>query len=111
MDQAHLDKDNIIRTLQNKLPYLRMRFGVTRLALYGSFAQDRATSESDIDLLVELSRPLGFEFVTLAGYLEEILGREVDLVTFETLEQSRRHPRYRPIAADIERTLTDVPAR
>lgn len=73
--------------------------------------QDRATAGSDIDLLVELSRPLGLEFVTLAAYLEEILGREVDLVTFETLERSMEHPRYRSVAQDVKRTLTHVTAR
>jgi len=56
--------------------------------------------------LVQLVKPLGLEFVRLAYYLEEILGRKVDLVTFNTLHRSMENPRYKHIAADIQRTLS-----
>jgi len=46
----------------------------------------------------------------MTDYLEERLGREVDVATFETLDRSRDQPRYRRIARAIERTLTDVRA-
>lgn len=104
-----MDKNDILRVLQKELPYLRERYGVARLALYGSFAQGHATAKSDVDLLVELTRPLGLEFVALASYLERCLGRKVDLVTFDTLRRSLKHPRYQAIAQHVQRTLTDVP--
>lgn len=63
-----------------------------------------------MDLLVELSRPLGLEFVALADYLEKKLGRQVDLATFEMLNRSLGQPRYRPMALDIQKTLTYVHA-
>ena len=90
------------------LPHLRRRYGVVRLALYGSFAQGLAEADSDVDLLVELSRPLGLEFVALAHYLERKLGRKVDLATFETFRQSLASPRYRDIAVKIQESLADV---
>ena len=62
-----------------------------------------------MDLVVELTRPLGFEFVSLSSYLEQCLGRKVDLVTFDTLRRSLKHPRYQAIAQNVQRTLTDVP--
>ena len=101
-------KDQILSVLERELPYLRQQYGVVRLALYGSFSLGKPTDKSDVDLLVETSRPLGLEFVTLAHYLEQCLGRKVDLATFETLRRSREQPRYMRIAQEIERTLIDV---
>ena len=101
-------REHVLRTLHQELPFLRERFGVKRLSIYGSFAKGTATDESDVDILVELTRPLGFQFVGLADYLEERLGRKVDLATFETLRRSLQHPRRRKIALEIRKTLTDV---
>lgn len=107
MEKA-LTKEAILKILADELPYLRQRYGVVRIALYGSFAHGSPTRKSDVDLLVKLSRPLGLEFVTLADYLEKRLGRKVDLATFEDLRRSLTTPRYRHVALNIERTLTDV---
>ncbi len=103
-----LNREKILQMLKKDLPYLRERYGVVRIALYGSFAQDVQTGKSDVDLLVELSRPLGLEFVALAEHLEKVLGRKVGLATFETMFRSMDIPRYRPIALNIQRTLIYV---
>ena len=71
----------ILQTLQEQLPYLRQKYGVARLALFGSMARNESTAESDVDLLVELERPLGLQFMALHEELERLLGREVDLLT------------------------------
>jgi uncharacterized protein len=56
--------------------------GVESLALFGSVARDEAGPDSDIDVLVELSRRMGaFEFLDIHERLEEIFGRDVDVVT------------------------------
>ena len=62
-------------------------FGVTTLGLFGSFAQGRETDKSDIDLLVEFQPDQkSFDnFIGLAYYLEDQLGRKVDLVTRDSL--------------------------
>lgn len=61
-------------------------FFVAGLWLFGSFARGEASDDSDVDLLVELDRPVGlFHFVRLQRYLEERLGRRVDLVTRDAL--------------------------
>ena len=103
-----LTKEKILQTLRNELPYLQEKYGVERMAIYGSFAKGVQTRKSDIDILVQLVKPLGLEFVALAYYLEEILGRKVDLATFDTLHRSMENPRYKHIAADIQRTLSYV---
>ena len=78
------------------------------MAIYGSFAKGSQTTKSDIDILVQLLKPLGLEFIDLAYYLEEILGRKVDLATFNTLHRSMENPRYKHIASDIKKTLSYV---
>ena len=65
--------------------------GIARLAVFGSFARNEATDASDIDLLVEFSHPVGlFEFARVRRNLSELLGREVDLVTFAGLRKEIR---------------------
>jgi len=103
-----LNKEHILSVLEQEFPHLYEKYGVVRIALYGSFSHGTPTEESDVDLLVALERPLGLEFVSLAEYLEERLGRKVDLATFETLYRSLDHPRRKRTAQNIQRTLTDV---
>lgn len=98
-------KEQILRVLRKELPYLRERYGVERLAIYGSFAKGTPKKRSDVDILVQLVKPLGLEFIDLAYYLEEVLDRKVDLATFDTLQRSMNNPRYKHIASDIQRTL------
>ena len=58
------------------------RHGVLRLRVFGSVALGTASEDSDIDLLVDLARPIGFfELVALERELAESIGRRVDLQT------------------------------
>ncbi len=98
----------VLSRLRRELPYLRQRFGVIRIALYGSFARGGQTKDSDVDLLVELSRPLGLEFVALAEYLEDVLGRRVDLATFDAFRRALQQPHRRAIAVAVQKDLIDV---
>lgn len=66
-------------------------FGVASLSLFGSVARDEAGPASDVDLLVEFSRPVGlFEFAGLQEFLSDTLGRPVDLVTANGLKRQLR---------------------
>ncbi len=103
-----LDRTTILNIIYQEIPTLRQRFGVEQLALFGSFAQDAASENSDIDLVVSLTKPLGFAFVELADYLEEKLGRKVDLITTTTLEMGITDPRRAHIARDIQESLVYV---
>jgi len=62
-------------------------FGVKRVGLFGSFVKGSQDSESDVDLLVEFQpgRKSFDSFMGLAFFLEEMLGRKVDLLTAESL--------------------------
>ncbi len=65
--------------------------GVRSLAVFGSVARGKEGPDSDVDLLVEFSRPVGlFEFVRLKNRLEQLLGCDVDLVTPDALRASMK---------------------
>lgn len=57
------------------------RYHVRELGLFGSVVRDDFSPESDIDIIVDFSRPIGIEFIDLADELEAQLGRKVDLVS------------------------------
>jgi hypothetical protein len=90
------------------MPTLRQRFGVERIALFGSLARDEASENSDIDLVVSLARPPGFAFIELADYLDEKLGHIVDLITDSTLQMGITNPRRAHIARDIQESLIHI---
>lgn len=109
MNRRKLSRKDVLQILEAELPYLSERFGVVRLALYGSFARGDFRPDSDVDLLVELSRPLGLEFVALADYLEEKLSRRVDLATFDAFHRATQKPHRELLAESIQKDMTDVP--
>jgi predicted nucleotidyltransferase len=64
---------------------------VKSLALFGSAARNALGKDSDVDILVEFSQPVGlFEFVRLKRFLEAVLGRPVDLATPDALKRQFR---------------------
>ena len=72
-------------------PILVERYGVTRLALFGSTARDTADPTSDIDILVAFDGPATSErYFGVQFYLEDLFGRSVDLVTEKALRAELR---------------------
>lgn len=66
---------------------LNHEYGVSKLALFGSFARGEENAQSDVDILVAFDRPIGlFRFVELETKLSEMLNRRVDLVTEDALK-------------------------
>ena len=60
---------------------------IRSLMIFGSFARGEQTSESDIDLLVEFSKPVGlFHFFDVQTFLESLLGRKVDLAVEDSIK-------------------------
>ena len=68
----------ILRAHQSEL---KKQYHVEEIALFGSYARGDQTDDSDLDILVTLSAPLGWEFVDLHDYLAELLETKVDLLT------------------------------
>jgi uncharacterized protein len=94
-------KAEILGILQKEKPDLMRRYGVKRLALFGSYAREDQCEDSDVDILVEIERPIGLGFVELADRLEDALGIRTEVVSRRAIK-----PRYWEI---IEEELVDVP--
>ena len=73
--------EEIEATLRAHREILRNKFHVERIGIFGSYVRREATPTSDLDILVELDRPVGWEIVDLQCYLENLLEVKVDLVT------------------------------
>jgi predicted nucleotidyltransferase len=78
---------DIEKQLSDLKPTLKKRFNVKNIGVFGSYAEREAADDSDIDILVDLSEPLGWKFFDLKDYLEQQLGRSVDLVTRKALKK------------------------
>ena len=81
-----ITKNDILSKLRELKPILNKDYAVKKIGLFGSFADDSYNENSDIDLLVELERPIGWKFFSLELYLEKIFGRKIDLVTKNALK-------------------------
>ena len=80
---------------------LAQRFGVSELTLFGSFARDQAKDDSDIDILVSYDEPATSKtYFGVQFYLEDLLGRQVDLVTDKALREEFR-PYVKREAIDV----------
>ena len=73
--------------IRDHLYDIRQRFKVERLGVFGSVSRGDETPSSDVDILVgfEEGQKTFDNFMELKFYLEELLGREVDLITFESI--------------------------
>ena len=77
-----MNKEEIRRRINETLPRLPIHDRVKRVSLFGSQLHQSASGESDIDLLVEFSAPVGyFDLVGMEQDLGKSLGQRVDLVT------------------------------
>ena len=71
-----------IKTIINKnKPDLVKRYPIKSIGIFGSFSRNDFNENSDIDILVEFSEPIGIEFIDLANELEKLLQHKVDLVS------------------------------
>jgi uncharacterized protein len=80
-----MSAEEIRAILRDCLSEIREKYGVTSIGVFGSYARGEATSRSDIDIIVELGRPIGWELVDLTDYLEARLHHKVDLVIKRSL--------------------------
>lgn len=78
--------DEMIRVIGENAGAIRHDFGVARLGVFGSRVRGDATSDSDLDVLVEFAHPTFRNYMGLKHYLEQLLGVTVDLVSAAALK-------------------------
>lgn len=76
-----LGKDQILSML--KVYYLcnKSSLGIERIGLFGSFARNEGRADSDIDIIITLSKPDLFLYATIANQLETVFGRHIDIIS------------------------------
>lgn len=98
---SKLNRDDVLGLLRQHKPILKERFGVSEISLFGSFARDQATADSDIDLVVKFGvKPTFRSYFGAQIYLEDVFGRKVDM--------ARRHELRKEILPYVDRDLVNV---
>ena len=72
-------RQRCIELLTQATPYIRSKFGVKTMRMFGSVARGEEHDDSDVDIFVEMP-PKALKIVGLKQYLQELLGRAVDVV-------------------------------
>lgn len=86
-----MNRSTTLQLLTTHKPILAQRFGVVRLALFGSVVRDAAKEGSDVDVLVAFDGPAtSARYFGVQFYLEDLLGLPVDLVTEKALRPELR---------------------
>ena len=86
-----MNRDETLKLLRAHKATLSQRFGVVDLALFGSIVRSRATGNSDVDVLVSFDSPATSKrYFGVQFYIEDLLGRPVDLVTDKALRKEMR---------------------
>lgn len=81
--------EEIREVLEQHKQELEETYKVKEIALFGSYVRGDQNEKSDLDVLVKFREPVGFLFIHLADFLEELLGMKVDLVTEEGIKPNR----------------------
>lgn len=82
-----LTQDYILNKLKELKPTLYKDYSVKEIGLFGSFTNDTFAADSDIDILVEFEKPIGWKYFSLEIYLEKVFERRIDLVTKNALKE------------------------
>lgn len=78
-------------SVQKIIVPLLKHYGVTKAAVFGSYARNSYNVESDVDILIEPPKGMGLEFVRLKRDLEQSLQKKVDLVSYNGISPYLRN--------------------
>jgi len=89
----------ILEILRRAQPALQRKYGVSEIGVFGSYARNEQVEGSDVDILVDLAVPIGWDVVDLRDELEHLLGLKVDLVLKGGIR--RRKNLFRSVVGDV----------
>ena len=76
-----MERQEVIDVLRKAKPLLQKNYGIKTIALFGSYSRNEQTPQSDIDILVEHTVPLGFKFLDMIYELDDLFKKEVQVVS------------------------------
>jgi uncharacterized protein len=82
METRHLNLHEVLEILKKRKSEFRAAYGVTDIGVFGSLAREESTQESDVDVVVKMSKPDLFFMVHIKESLEQDLHCPVDIVRF-----------------------------
>ena len=85
-----MTKERILKKLDKQKKEIQEKFFVKEVGLFGSFVRKEQKITSDVDILVDFIKPIGWDVVDLQKYLEDILGIRVDLVLKKGLMRNKK---------------------
>jgi predicted nucleotidyltransferase len=97
-------RDEIIGKIRQQYPYLEKKYGVKRIGLFGSVVRREEGPDSDVDIVVEFSNPVGLSFMEFAREMEQLCGRQVDVLTPEGI----RNIRVQDVSTSIKKDIVYV---
>jgi predicted nucleotidyltransferase len=79
--------EEIEKIIKDNKAELNETYGLISIGIFGSFGRGEQNKDSDLDLLVEVRRPMGFvKLIRLENHLSQLLDIKVDLVTKKALK-------------------------
>lgn len=85
-----MDKQFIIEQLKKIKPILSEKYGITELALFGSYSRNEENEKSDIDIMVDYQNPMGLKYFDIAYELENIFKEK----KIQVISKAGIKPRY-----------------
>ena len=83
--------EQIKKILTSQKDVLKNKYNVKEIGIFGSYVNGNYNKESDVDILVEFSKPIGLiKFIKLEEYLKDLLGIKVDLVLRDGIKPALR---------------------
>ena len=79
--------EKIKALLAEHKPYLKEKYPIESIGIFGSYTRNEQNPSSDVDIIVEFTRSPGIEFIDLAEELEALLGHKVDLISRKGIKE------------------------
>jgi predicted nucleotidyltransferase len=76
----------ILQKLREHKAELQRKYPVAQLGVFGSYAREEATDDSDIDIAVEITGPMGLNFIEMADEIEALFGIKTDVVPMRSIK-------------------------
>jgi predicted nucleotidyltransferase len=79
------DRTLLISDIKKKITPILKKYEIKRASIFGSVARGQQNKTSDVDILVEPGKPMGFEFIGLKMDIEKSIRRKIDLLTYKSV--------------------------
>jgi len=77
------DQDESFKKVRAEIVSTLKKYGIKKAGIFGSYAKGKQKKNSDVDILIEPVRGMGYEFVEIKLELEDRIGKSVDLITYK----------------------------